>query len=280
MRIKTLFTIFAAIAALSASAQTGSEPQAGYIVRQGNSIYYLVRVFATPEQNAAFQRDIDIMRRHATAIDKCKLRIKEITDAEKTFEKDPKKLEALAADKARISSALDKLVKDFSTNEEAMKKLYGFVSNRDYRITYDESNICVPITKEELSELKSKDGKKLDPLKIITRGNTSLYILKNISGARANEELQRMLGFSISRKNEIDKLRTELAGTVDPQAQLKISANISAAEKAMQSNEEKLRQKYGIDKNQNYTVEISKSKMYLVITPEEELELRAKFGGK
>ena len=86
MRIKTLFTIFAAIAALSASAQTGSEPQAGDIVRQGNSIYYLVRVFATPEQNAAFQRDIDIMRRHATAIDKCKLRIKEITDAEKTFE--------------------------------------------------------------------------------------------------------------------------------------------------------------------------------------------------
>ena len=160
------------------------------------------------------------------------------------------------------------------------KKLYGFVSNRDYRITYDESNICVPITKEELSELKSKDGKKLDPLKIITRGNTSLYILKNISGARTNEELQRMLGFSISRKNEIDKLRTELAGTVDPQAQLKISANISAAEKAMQSNEEKLRQKYGIDKNQNYTVEISKSKMYLVITPEEERELRAKFGGK
>ena len=280
MRIKKLFTIFAAIATLSASAQTGREPQAGDIVRQGNSIYYLVRVFSTPEQNAAFQRDIDIMRRHATAIDKCKLRIKEITDAEKTFEKDPKKLEALAADKTRISSALDKLVKDFSTNEEAMKKLYGFVSNRDYRITYDESKICVPINKEELSELKSKDGKKLDPLKIITRGNTSLYILKNISGARANEELQRMLGFSISRKNEIDKLRTELAGTVDPQAQLKISANISAAEKAMQSNEEKLRQKYGIDKNQNYTVEISKSKMYLVITPEEERELRAKFGGK
>ena len=141
MRIKKLFTIFAAIATLSASAQTGREPQAGDIVRQGNSIYYLVRVFSTPEQNAAFQRDIDIMRRHATAIDKCKLRIKEITDAEKTFEKDPKKLEALAADKTRISSALDKLVKDFSTNEEAMKKLYGFVSNRDYRITYDESNI-------------------------------------------------------------------------------------------------------------------------------------------
>ena len=32
MRIKTLFTIFAAIAALSASAQTGSEPQAGDII--------------------------------------------------------------------------------------------------------------------------------------------------------------------------------------------------------------------------------------------------------
>ena len=129
MRIKTLFTIFAAIAALSASAQTGSEPQAGDIVRQGNSIYYLVRVFATPEQNAAFQRDIDIMRRHATAIDKCKLRIKEITDAEKTFEKDPKKLEALAADKARISSALDNL-------DEAPALLWAAL-NRERSLTAD-----------------------------------------------------------------------------------------------------------------------------------------------
>ena len=103
-------------------------------------------------------------------------------------------------------------------------------------------------------------------------------MLKNISGARANEQLQRMLGFTISRKNEIEKLRGELAKTVDPQA-LKISASISAAEKAMQENEEKLRKTYGIDKNQNYSVEISKSKMYLIITPEEERELRAKFGG-
>ena len=137
----------------------------------------------------------------------------------------------------------------------------------------------MPLTNDELSELKSKDGQKLDPLKIVTRGNTSLYVLKNISGARANEQLQRMLGFTISRKNEIEKLRGELAKTVDPQAQLKISASISAAEKAMQENEEKLRKTYGIDKNQNYSVEISKSKMYLIITPEEERELRAKFGG-
>lgn len=278
--MRTAILIAAAVcAAAPIFAQTSREPRVGDIVRQGDSVYYLVRVFSTPEQNAAFQRDLDIMRRHATAIDKCKLRLKEIADAEKTFEKDPKKLESLAADKKKISAALDRLVKDFSTNEEAMKKLYGFVSNRDYRVTYDESNICVPLTNDELSELKSKDGQKLDPLKIVTRGNTSLYVLKNISGARANEQLQRMLGFTISRKNEIEKLRGELAKTVDPQAQLKISASISAAEKAMQENEEKLRKTYGIDKNQNYSVEISKSKMYLIITPEEERELRAKFGG-
>ena len=278
--MRTAILIAAAVcAAAPIFAQTSREPRAGDIVRQGDSVYYLVRVFSTPEQNAAFQRDLDIMRRHATAIDKCKLRLKEIADAEKTFEKDPKKLESLAADKKKISAALDRLVKDFSTNEEAMKKLYGFVSNRDYRVTYDESNICVPLTNDELSELKSKDGQKLDPLKIVTRGNTSLYVLKNISGARANEQLQRMLGFTISRKNEIEKLRGELSKTVDPQAQLKISASISAAEKAMQENEEKLRKTYGIDKNQNYSVEISKSKMYLIITPEEERELRAKFGG-
>lgn len=180
--MRTAILIAAALCAAAAYAQAPREPQAGDIVRQGDSIYYLVRVFSTPEQNASFQRDLDIMRRHAAAIDKCKLRIKEIADAEKTFEKDPKKLESLAADKKKISAALDRLVKDFSTNEEAMKKLYGFVSNRDYRVTYEESNICVPLTNDELSGLKSKSGQKLDPLKIVTRGNTSLYVLKNISG--------------------------------------------------------------------------------------------------
>ena len=156
-----------------------------------------------------------------------------------------------------------------------MKKLYGFVANRDYRITYDESNVCVPLTKEELSELKTADGEKLDPLKIITRGDTSVYILKNISGTRENEQLQRMLGFSITRKMEIDKLRDELSQTVDPQEQLKISAAISSAEKAMQENESNLRAKYGIKKERNYAVEVVKSKMFLIISPEEAQEIAA-----
>ena len=83
--MRTAILIAAAVcAAAPIFAQTSREPRAGDIVRQGDSVYYLVRVFSTPEQNAAFQRDLDIMRRHATAIDKCKLRLKEIADAEKT----------------------------------------------------------------------------------------------------------------------------------------------------------------------------------------------------
>lgn len=88
--MRTAILIAAALCAAAAYAQAPREPQAGDIVRQGDSIYYLVRVFSTPEQNASFQRDLDIMRRHAAAIDKCKLRIKEIADAEKPLKKTPK----------------------------------------------------------------------------------------------------------------------------------------------------------------------------------------------
>ncbi len=280
MKIGKILTIsaaaFAAFAALPLCAQNKAparELQLGDMVKQGDKIYYLVRIFSTPEQNAAFQRDIDIMRRHASAIDKCKTRLEELAELAKSA--DEKKRPQIDTEKARIEKIRDTLTKDFSANEEAMKKLYGFVANRDYRITYDESNVCVPLTKEELSELKTADGEKLDPLKIITRGDTSVYILKNISGTRENEQLQRMLGFSITRKMEIDKLRDELSQTVDPQEQLKISAAISSAEKAMQENESNLRAKYGIQKERNYAVEVVKSKMFLIISPEEAQEIAA-----
>ena len=156
-----------------------------------------------------------------------------------------------------------------------MKKLYGFVSNREYRVIYNESNICIPLTREELSNFKSKDGKSLDAMKIITRGNNSLYVYKNVSGSRENEVLQRMLGFSISRKNEIEKTRQELAKTEDPQEQLKLSQRISNAEKSFAENEENLKKTYGLNKDQSYVIEIVKSDLFLLITPEEEKELRS-----
>ena len=43
----------------------------------------------------------------------------------------------------------------------------------------------------------------------------------------------------------------------------------------MQENESNLRAKYGIQKERNYAVEVVKSKMFLIITPEEAQEIAA-----
>ena len=247
MKLKLIAIFTTIILTATSFAQKNNDLAVGTILKQGNSIYYLVRKFSNADQNAAFQRDLDIMRKHALVIDK----------------------------REKIDSVLKQLEVDFATNEEAMKKLYGFVSNREYRVIYNESNICIPLTREELSNFKSKDGKSLDAMKIITRGNNSLYIYKNVSGSRENEVLQRMLGFSISRKNEIEKTRQELAKTEDPQEQLKLSQRISNAEKSFAENEENLKKTYGLNKDQSYVIEIVKSDLFLLITPEEEKELRS-----
>ena len=43
----------------------------------------------------------------------------------------------------------------------------------------------------------------------------------------------------------------------------------------MQENESNLRAKYGIKKERNYAVEVVKSKMFLIISPEEAQEIAA-----
>lgn len=275
MKLKLIAIFTTIILTATSFAQKNNDLAVGTILKQGNSIYYLVRKFSNADQNAAFQRDLDIMRKHALVIDKTKNAQKESDEKIAKAGGKEKASKEILEERAKIDSVLKQLEVDFATNEEAMKKLYGFVSNREYRVIYNESNICIPLTREELSNFKSKDGKSLDAMKIITRGNNSLYVYKNVSGSRENEVLQRMLGFSISRKNEIEKTRQELAKTEDPQEQLKLSQRISNAEKSFAENEENLKKTYGLNKDQSYVIEIVKSDLFLLITPEEEKELRS-----
>ena len=223
------FTIAFAALAFATLAATAAE-KIGDVTKVGNSAYMLVREFNTPEQNSTFQRNLEIMRRHAQIINAVKAKVEE--------EKDENK-------KKEMQTKLKQLEDEFEVNDKAMQKAYAFSSNRQYRLVFLESNICTPLTKQELSSLRSEDGKELDPMLISERDNTSFYRHMAISGVKENEELQRVLGFSLTRKIEIDQLRQKLSKTTDADEQMKISQQLVNSEKALKENDEKLREKYG-----------------------------------
>ena len=112
-------------------------------------------------------------------------------------------------------------------------------------------------------------------MKILTRGGKSLYVKKTVSGSDENQKLQRMIGFVVARRADLDNMRKKLAETTDPAAQLEITAKLGAGEKALSEAEDKLRTEYGIKAKSDYVIETSKSKMYLILTPEEILKIEA-----
>lgn len=232
----------------------------GDIVKTGNSAYMLVCELNTPEQNTLFQHNINIMQRSAKAIDFAKAKIKE--------EKDP-------AQKAKYEEALKTLERDFKTNDETMQKKYAFSSHRKYRMVFLETNICVPISAKELSELKDKNGKAIDPMKVFQRGNTSLRVINKIVGVKENQDLQRMIAFVVQRRSEMEKLRKELVSTTDATKQMELTKQLGAIENALNESEENLRKQYGIESKSDYLIETAKLKLYLILTPEELVKIEA-----
>ena len=247
-------------AAMLGAAFACAEEKIGDIVKAGDTTYMLVCELSTPEQNANFQRNLNIMQSDSRAIDILKNAVAK---------------EADAAKKASLEEKLKTLETNFSSNDEAMQKAYRFATSRKYRMIFLESNICVPLSNEELSTLKDSDGNALDPMKILTRGGKSLYVKKTVSGSDENQKLQRMIGFVVARRADLDNMRKKLAETTDPAAQLEITAKLGAGEKALAEAEDKLRTEYGIKAKSDYVIETSKSKMYLILTPEEILKIEA-----
>ena len=56
---------------------------------------------------------------------------------------------------------------------------------------------------------------------------------------------------------------------------MEITSKLGSGEKALVEAEEKMRVQYGIKSKSDYVIETSKSKLYLVLTPEEILKIEA-----
>ena len=192
------------------------------------------------------------MQRSAKAIDFAKSKVQ--------AEKDPAK-------KAEYEKALKSLEQDFKTNNELMQKTYAFSANRKYRMMFLETNICVPLTAKELSELKDENGKPIDPMKVFQRGNASLYIIGKVVGVKENQELQRMISFVVKRRADMEKLRKDLVATTDAAKQMELTKQLGATENSLNEAEENLRKKYGIKSKADYLIETAKLKLYLILTP-------------
>ena len=143
-----------------------------------------------------------------------------------------------------------------------------------------ETNICIPLSSKELSELKDENGKPLDPMKVFQRGNTSLYIASKVIGVKENQELQRMISYVVKRRAEMEKLRKDLVKTTDASKQMELTKQLGATENALNEAEENLRKNYGIKSKSDYLIETAKLKLYLILTPEELAKIEAQQGKK
>lgn len=247
--------ILAATTAFCALLPTSrAQEKIGDVVTTPNSAFMLVNEFDSPEKNDVFNYNLNIMQRQAGVLKAIAEKI--------AAEKDQPKKDALIKQQ-------EKLEMEFKANDEAMRKNFAFATDRQYRFIFLGSNICTALTDAELSNLKSDDGILLDPLKIVKKGNANYYRLKSIDGIKENEELQRALNFSLSKKMNIDALRKQISETIDATAQMDLAKKISAEEMAMKENDKLFREKYGIADKKNYLIEISKSRLMLVLTPQE-----------
>ena len=260
--MKRYFTIaLAAVACLFLRA----EEKLGDIKNVGGMDFLLLREFNTPEENSAFQRNVQIMRRYSQVIGAIKKKL-ETTSEEKG--------------KAALEAKLKQLQDEFKINEQTMRKAYAFATNRNYRLVTLESHICTHISKDELSSMRFADGSPIDPLKTFERNGNVFYRGISISGVKENEEFQRILGSMITRKTESDELRKQLASTTDPTKQLEISKNLSAIEKAIKETDSSMRKKYSVKEKTDYIIEVAKSKLYLMLTPEEAADIQKEKASK
>lgn len=232
----------------------------GDVIKSGSTAFMLVNILTTPEKNEAFQRDIEIVMRQAKLIDFVREKLSETkTDEEKE----------------RVNAKLKQMEEEFELNNKTMVKLYNFAADRKFRLIFVESFVCVPISDEEMSNLRLSDGTEMDPLRIVQHNKKNVYQLTKISGIKENEELRRFLTYSMEKKAEIEKMRAEIANTTDPNLQIEISSKLAALEKAIRDNENNLKAKYNIAEGSSYIIQTAISKLYILLTPEELLKLEA-----
>ncbi len=248
--------IFAASAVASAS-QTS--PAVGDIIKMGQQNYMIVFDFNSYPKYEEFQRNVQIMKAADATMKSLQEQIKTAADEQL---------------KKSLEIKLKQIDSEFQANDKIMVGGYNFSSNRQYTVLFFKTNICVPLSQEEYSSFTLKDGSNINPLEIVTKGDKHFYRKSSIEGFNENSEFQRTLQYSLKTRTEINNLRKQLETSTDVNELAKISEQIAAHEKALKESEEAMKKKYEMGNGQ-YMIEIEKSKLLLLLTPEELAKIEA-----
>lgn len=261
--LKYLPIFSVAAASAQAATQTAEAPQTKIndILRLGQESYIVVFKFDSFPQYEEFQRNANIMRTSYSTIEKLSEALKAETDENA---------------KKNLSAKIDQLQNEFKINDQTMREGYNFSSVRQYKVMFTKSNICVPVSDEELSIYQFKDGTKINPLSVVKSENGKHFSRKSsITGVKENEELQIALHRTLSYRIELKKLREELAKTTKTDEINAISEKIANYEKSLKISESVLNEKYGIESGKQYLLEIEKSDLLMLLSPEEVLKIQA-----
>lgn len=183
MKFFKFLPVFTAAALSAAPSQQNPVGDVGDILRLGKSSYMVVFDFNSYPKYEEFQRNAQIMKNANAAI--------AAVNAKLEAEKDE-------AAKQSLALQLKQLKDEFEINDQTMQRGYNFSSNRQYLVMFLKTNICVPVSDEEFSEYKFKDGTKIDPMSIVKQGGRRFSRKFTLEGPRENDEFQRVLRFSMA----------------------------------------------------------------------------------
>lgn len=235
-----------------------AQEKIGDIISSGNIHMLVVAKFDSANANEMFQRNVGIMTQQSATIENLKKKISEMKDGE---------------EKTSLSNKLKQLQDEFDANEKAMQKYYSFSVDRQYKIIYDKTNIIIPVSDTDIENLRKDSAVQLDPDKIFEKNGKKFYRYGSVIGAKNNDEFQRYIHFMIARQIDIKKLRDELSKNTEPKAQLEISEKIASIEKALKEKSNDMFQKFNLNPKENYAIEVEKSRLLIVLTPEEIIQM-------
>ena len=150
---------------------------------------------------------------------------------------------------------------------ELLERLYCEKLNRElgaYKASMLERE------KEDSASLQHQIQEKTRQMEELAQRERKLKEMAELlhNKSRRLEDLSRQM-------EEMENLRKQLAQTTDPAKQMEITTKLGAGEKALAEAEGKLRAQYAIKPKSDYVIETAKSKLYLILTPEEILKIEA-----
>lgn len=257
---KRLICLLACICSLGAYAVNMPKLSIGNVLKINDKSYMVVFDFNDYRKYDEFRRNTAIMRNANNAIVELTKKIEK--------ESDP-------TVKENLKLQLKQLRDEFDINDKTMQRGYNFSSNRSYMLMFLKTNICVPVSEEEFSQFKFKSGEKIDPLSIIKKDGARYARKTSVEGLQENQQFQQILGSTLNCRAELAKLRKSLDNNSDLEQVAKISERIAELEKQLKQREEQLFSKYGMQNGASYMLEIEKSKLLMLLTPEDMAKIEA-----